>query len=52
MGFPDIRQDRDKPILQLRQHRLFADGTKRENNTMWMVPIEIATSRSPTTPNM
>ena len=56
MGFPVIRvsarQDGDKRILQLSQQRFLADGTKDENNTMWMVPIEIATSRSPTTPSM
>lgn len=55
MGFPVIRvsarQEADKRILQLSQQRFLADGTKDENNTMWMVPIEIATSRSPTTPS-
>ena len=57
MGFPVIRvtarqEGDDKRILQLSQQRFLADGTKDENNTMWMVPIEIATSRSPTTPSM
>ena len=57
MGFPVIRvtarqEGEDKRVLQLSQQRFLADGTKDENNTMWMVPIEIATSRSPNTPSM
>lgn len=57
MGFPVIRvsakqEAGDKRVLQLSQERFLADGTKDESNTMWMVPIEIATSRSPGTPSL
>lgn len=57
MGFPVIQvrsrqEENDKRILQLSQQRFLADGTLDENNPIWMVPIEIATSRSPTTPSM
>ena len=49
MGFPVIRvtarqEGDDKRILQLSQQRFLADGTKDENNTMWMVQNEITTS--------
>ena len=52
-GFPVItvtaRQEGDsKRVLQLSQKRFIADGSKDEANTQWLVPIEIATSRSPT----
>ena len=52
MGFPVIsvtsqQIDDSKRLLQLSQQRFLADGTKDENNTMWMVPVEIATSRNP-----
>ncbi len=57
MGFPVIRvtarqESGNKRILQLSQQRFLADGSKDENNTKWMVPIEITTSMSPTTPSM
>ena len=49
MGFPVIRvtarqEGDDKRILQLSQQRFLADGTKDDNNTMWMVPIEVETA--------
>ena len=57
MGFPVIRvsarqEGENKRIVCVKQQRFFADGTKDDNNTMWMVPVEIATSRSPSTPSM
>ena len=53
MGYPVItvtaHQDGDsRRVLQLSQQRFLADGTKDEADSMWMVPIEIATSRCPT----
>ena len=51
MGFPIIQvtaaarqEGEEKRILQLSQQRFLADGTKDENNTMWMVQNEITTS--------
>lgn len=52
MGFPVIgvtaeQQEGDKRLLRFSQKRFIADGSCDVNNTRWMVPIEIATSRSP-----
>jgi len=52
MGYPVItvtaQQDGDsRRVLQLSQQRFLADGTKEEAGSMWMVPVEIATSRCP-----
>lgn len=53
MGYPVItvtaNQDGDsRRVLQLSQQRFLADGTKDEAGSMWMVPVEITTSRCPT----
>ena len=37
----------NKRLLKLSQQRILADGSSEPNNTMWMVPIEIATKSSP-----
>ena len=55
IGFPLIRvsareESGDKRILRFNQQRFLADGSKDEHNTLWMIPMEITTSRSPTTP--
>ena len=51
MGYPVItvsaKQEGTQRVLQLSQQRFLADGTQDETNSMWMVPIEIATSRDP-----
>ena len=54
MGFPVIRVSAQpvdgeptKRLLKLSQQRFLADGSSDPNNTMWMVPIEIATKSSP-----
>lgn len=57
MGFPFIRvmalqEGKDKRVVRVSQQRFYADGTKDEKNPIWMIPIEIATSRSPTTPSL
>ena len=46
MGYPVIhvssrQEGPDKRVLQLRQQRFLADGTKDESNTMWMVSWKI-----------
>ena len=50
-GFPVIsvsaRSVDGKRMVQLRQKRFLADGSDDPTNTMWMVPIEIVTQRSP-----
>lgn len=57
VGFPFIRvmaqqEGKDKRVVRVTQQRFYADGSKDEKNPIWMVPIEIATSRSPTTPSV
>ena len=54
MGFPiisvfaqSIEGEPNKKLLTLSQKRFFSDGSIDPSNTMWMVPIEIATKSSP-----
>ena len=54
MGFPVIRVsarsiegEPNKRLLELSQQRFLADGSSDPANTLWMVPIEVATKSSP-----
>jgi puromycin-sensitive aminopeptidase len=54
MGFPVIRVSAEpaggeptKQLLKLSRQRFLADGSIDTANTIWMVPIEIATKSSP-----
>ncbi|EDW72803.2 uncharacterized protein Dwil_GK16986 [Drosophila willistoni] len=52
-GFPVIsvtseQKDESQRILRLTQHKFTADGSQADDETLWVVPITVSTSRNPT----
>ncbi|KZC12138.1 Puromycin-sensitive aminopeptidase [Dufourea novaeangliae] len=51
-GFPVVqvqcRQEGNDRILSLSQERFLADGAEDPENSIWMIPISISTSKDPT----
>ncbi|XP_063975639.1 puromycin-sensitive aminopeptidase isoform X2 [Diachasmimorpha longicaudata] len=51
MGFPvlkvDERQDGNDRILSLTQERFLANGSVDKDSSLWMIPVSVSTSKSP-----